>query len=60
MGGVGVIERLAKNILRVLGRMRADGRRQVGVDRVRHGGIPGTSLNKALISWPQAMMSGVT
>jgi hypothetical protein len=37
VGGVGVIEGLAKNGLRMLGQMRADGRRQIGVDVIRHG-----------------------
>jgi hypothetical protein len=31
MGGVGVIERFAKNILRVIGQMGADRRGQIGV-----------------------------
>ncbi len=31
MGGVGVIERFAKDVLRVIGQMGADGRGQIGV-----------------------------
>src|SRR5271170_7424612 len=37
MGSVGVVERLAKDVLGVLRQVRADGRRQVGVDRIGHG-----------------------
>jgi len=43
MGGVGVIERRAKNVLRVLGQMPADRWRQVGVDFVGHGGLHGVT-----------------
>src|SRR5580658_6612269 len=38
---VGVIERLAKNVLGMLGQMRANRGRQIGVDVVRHGGLHG-------------------
>ncbi len=36
MGGVGVVERLAVDVLRVLGQMVADGWRQVAVDAIGH------------------------
>jgi hypothetical protein len=39
MSGVGVIEGFAKNILGMLGQMRADGRRQIGVHVIGHGGL---------------------
>jgi len=41
MGGVGVIERLAKNVLCVLGQMRAHRWRQVGVLLIGHGRLHG-------------------
>ena len=37
MGGVGVIERFTKDVLGVLGQVRADGRREIGVHVVGHG-----------------------
>src|SRR5271156_3769692 len=35
VGGVGVVEGLAKNVLRMLGQVRADRGRQIGVDVIR-------------------------
>jgi hypothetical protein len=36
MGDESVIERLAVNVLRVVGQMISDGRRQIAVDSIRH------------------------
>lgn len=41
VSGVGVVESLAKNVLRALGKVRPHGWRQVGVDVVRHCGLRG-------------------
>src|SRR5208337_3096754 len=41
MGGVGVVERFAEDRLRVFGQMRADGRRQIGVNLIGHRGVSG-------------------
>jgi hypothetical protein len=38
MCGMGMIERFAKNVLRVIRQMRADGRREIGVHIIGHGG----------------------
>ena len=37
MGCIGVVEGLAKDVLRMLRQMGADGRRQIGVDVIRRG-----------------------
>ena len=39
MGGVGVIERFAKDVLRVLRQMRPDGWWEIGVDIVGDGSL---------------------
>ncbi len=40
VGGVGVVERLAEDRLCVFRQVRTDGRRQIGVDLIRHGASP--------------------